>query len=260
MGIINIIVLSTLPALLYSFIIYITTPYKTINLKTGIKYLLGGFISVAILLTFFELAPFWQNLPNILSNSFFYPLHAAHIHNFIEVALAEELSKLGAFFIIEWLRNRKKKQNDHPLGTMFYMGMVSLGFSAIENIQYALNSVDPGDTIMWRAITAVIGHMVFGLFMGYWIALGRLRPRLKNRSIVDIIILKDRKFKRWLFVCIGLLSATILHGVYDLHLTLNGVEGISTLYMLLIMSLLGAFWCFGNIQKVYKNRLRENNL
>ena len=99
--------------------------------------------------------------------------------------------------------------------------------------------------------------MVFGMFMGYWISLGRLGPRIKNRSILDVIILKKEKFRRRLFTFIGLGAATILHGIYDLHLSIHGNAGISTLYMLLIMSLLGVFWCFKNINKVYQDKLKE---
>ena len=62
MGIISIMVLSLLPALIYSFIIYITIPYKTINIKNGMVYLVGGFMSVILLLYFFYLFPGWNNI------------------------------------------------------------------------------------------------------------------------------------------------------------------------------------------------------
>ena len=255
MGIINIIVLSFLPAILYSFIIYVTTPYKTINIKTGLFYLVGGFLSVGLLLYFFRVFPAWTDLAGYVSDPNLYPLEYFHVQNFIQVGLIEELAKLGTFFLLERYRNNQEKRNDNPLAIMFYVGMVSLGFAIIENIQYALNSPAPTDTLMWRSITAVIGHMVFGMFMGYWITIGRLKPRLKNRSLFDIIILKSDKLKRRLFIFIGLGAATILHGIYDLHLTINGQAGITTLYMLLIMSVLGVAWCFNNVYKLYKNRL-----
>jgi len=257
MGIINIILLSLLPAIIYSFIIYITVPYKTINIKTGLFYLVGGFLSVGLLLYFFNLFPVWTNLAEYVSDPLLYPLHYLHFKNFIEIGFIEELSKVTTFFILERYRNNKKKCKDHPLGTMFYVGMISLGFAVIENIQYGMRSPDPTDTILWRSVTAVIGHMVFGLFMGYWIALGRLKPRLKNRSMFDIIILTADKLKRRFFIIIGLLAATITHGIYDLHLSIHGQSGITTLYMFLIMCLLGSFWCFKNIHKLYQDKLES---
>lgn len=255
MGIINIIVLSLLPAIIYSFIIYVTVPYKTINLKTGLFYLFGGFLSVGLLLYFFNLFPGWNKLADYVSDPQFYPLHYLHFQNFIQIGFIEELAKLGTFFLLERYRNNQEKRSDHPLGVMFYVGMVSLGFAVIENITYGMRSPDPTDTILWRSVTAVIGHMVFGLFMGYWIAIGRVGTRLKNRSLFDIIILQADKLRRRIFIVIGLAAATILHGIYDLHISLNGQAGITTLYMLLIMSLLGVFWCFKNLNKAYKDKL-----
>lgn len=243
--------------MLYAFIVYIIVPYKTIKIKNALLYLLGGFLSIGLLLYFFETFPDWTNLANILTNGYVNPLDYLHIQNFVQIGLVEELAKLGSFFLIEKVRRSFSKVKDHPVATMFYVGMVSLGFAVIENISYGSFAVNPGDTLMWRSITAVIGHMVFGLFMGYWISLGRLGARLNNRSIVDILILKKEKLRRRLFIFIGLGAATILHGLYDLHLSIHGNAGISTLYMLLIMSVFGVFWCFKNINKVYQDKLGE---
>ena len=258
MGIISIMVLSLLPALIYSFIIYITIPYKTINIKNGMVYLVGGFMSVILLLYFFYLFPGWNNIASVITNHKIYPLHFLHAKTFIQVGLVEELVKLITFIIIEKLLNNDKRKY-HPLSTMFNVAMISLGFAVVENVSYAMKAFDPLDVILWRSVTAVIGHMVFGLFMGYWIALGRVGTRLKNRSLFDIVVLKSDKLRRRIFILIGLLSAIILHGIYDLHVFINGDRGISTLYMLLIMSLLAASWCFKNLNKSYKNKLEKSN-
>ncbi len=255
MGILNLIALSFIPAVIYSFIIYISLPYKTIKLKTGLTYLIGGFFSVGLLLYFFQIFPVWTNLSDYIVDKYKDPLYYLHIENFIQIGLIEELSKLGTFFLIEWYIRKKSDGEAHPLATMFYVGMVSLGFAVIENISYGINSVTPLDTIMWRSITAVIGHMVFGMFMGYWISLGRVGARLKNRSIVDIIILKNDKLRRRVFILIGLILAAILHGLYDLHISITGIAGITTLYMLLMISVLGVFWCFKNLTKIHNDKL-----
>ena len=113
MEIINIVILSFLPAIIYSFIIYVTTPYKTIKLKTGLFYLVGGFISVGLLLYFFQLFPGWTNMAEYVSDPKLYPLHYLHFENFIQIGFIEELSKLGTFFLLERYRNNQKKCNDH---------------------------------------------------------------------------------------------------------------------------------------------------
>lgn len=261
MDILKIVLFSLIPALIYALIIYFTVPYKTIKLKTSLFYLFGGFLSVGLLFLFFEYVPSWNQLALNYSNPLLYPLEFFHIRNFIQVGFIEELFKLVCFFIIDYYRRRKGDTNDHPLAIMFYVCMVSLGFAIVENFFYGIRQVDMLNQIVienslsvlrWRTITSVLGHMTFGLFMGYWISLGRLKVRLYNRSIFDIVILKRDKIKRILFTLIGLLSATILHGIYDLHLTLNNQQGISTLYIFILMLFLGAFWCFKRLSNSNK--------
>ena len=99
--------------------------------------------------------------------------------------------------------------------------------------------------------------MVFGLFMGYWIALGKMGTRLYDKSLFDLTINKNKKLRNILFTIIGLISATILHGIYDLHLEFNGESGITGIYILLVFSVLGAYWCFQNLMRLYKIKLKH---
>lgn len=259
MDILTLIILSFIPALLYSFIIYATVPYKIIDFKKGLYYIFGGFLSVTLLLTFFKLVPQWGNLTSNIFNVNTEGLKFLHFKCFIEIAFIEELFKLITFLLMERYIVYHQKSNYHPLSVMFYVGMISIGFSIVENVLYGMNSLYPTETIMIRSITAVIGHMVFGLFMGYWISLGRMNVKSDNRSLFDIIIMKTDKLKKFIFILLGLLSATILHGIYDLHAIMNGNKGISTLYILLIMSVLGVFWCFKHLVKIHKQKTKLIN-
>ncbi len=256
MGIITIIILSLVPALIYAFIIFSVVPHNAIKPRIALHYLCGGFLSVVLLLSFFGIIPFWGHISESVFTPWLKPLEFLHFKNFIQIAFIEELSKFAVFLIIEKHRRKKGKLNDHPLATMFYVGMVSLGFAIVENVHYGLRVVDPTTTIMWRSITAVIGHTVFGLFMGYWIAIGRIGGRVKNRSLLDIMVLNKQKIRIGIFSFMGLFVATILHGIYDLHLDLNGNNGLTTLYMLLIFSLVGVFWCFINVNNIYIKKLK----
>jgi RsiW-degrading membrane proteinase PrsW (M82 family) len=255
---IAIIIFSLLPALIYSLIIYLTVPYKTIKFNNALPYIVVGFMSVGLLKTFWVIYPEWHQVAeNLVGQSKDNPFKFFHAFYFIQVALIEELSKLGIFLLYERYRRKSQEVKDHPIATMFHMGLISLGFAVVENVMYGSNSPFPMDTLWWRSITAVIGHMVFGLFMGYWIALGRMGARLYDRSLVDILISKKKKLRNVLFTIVGLLAATILHGIYDLHIEMNGPTGITGLYMLLIMSLLGAYWCFKNLNKLYKRKVNS---
>jgi len=251
-----IILFSLLPALIYSFIIYLTVPYKTIKFSTALGYIIVGFLSVGLLQYFWVLYPEWHNLTlNWIGEPRTNPFKFFHTLYFVQVGFIEELAKLSVFLLFDFLRRRNKNTNDHPISTMLFVGMVSLGFAVIENIQYGSRSLDPMDTLWWRSITAVVGHMVFGLFMGYWIAMGRMGARFHDRSLLDIIINKRKRLRNVFYTIVGLLAATILHGIYDLHIEINGPSGITGLYMLLIMSLLGAFWCFKNLNKLYNKKM-----
>tara|TARA_R110002126_G_scaffold82497_10_gene202234 strand:- start:7304 stop:8230 length:927 start_codon:yes stop_codon:yes gene_type:complete len=255
MEFITIIILSLVPALIYAIIIFSVVPHNAITPKIGLHYLCGGALSVVLLLSFFGIAPFWGGISQSVFVPRLKPLEFLHFKNFIEIAFIEELSKFLVFLIIEKRRRKKGKLNDHPLATMFYVGMVSLGFAIVENVHYGLSVVDPTTTIMWRSITAVIGHIVFGLFMGYWIVIGRIGGRVKNRSLLDIMVLNKENVRRDIFSFIGVFVAIVLHGVYDLHIDMNGHKGLTTLYMLLIFSLVGIFWCFINVNNLHIKKL-----
>lgn len=242
-----IIILSFLPALLYAGLFYISSPYKILNIKKSLYFMFAGFISVGILMIIHDIFPSLNTLDSDLFNPYVKPASYLHFKFFIIVGLLEEVSKLLAFTFFDKNNNELTTKKDHPVATMFYVSMVSLGFSILENIKYAMMSTEPFNTIIARSVTAVIGHMVFGLFMGYWVSFSRLKPRLNNRSIIDIVLLKEEGGRVRLFTLVGLISATILHGIYDLHITLNGFNGLTGLYMLLIMSLLGSIWCFRNL-------------
>lgn len=248
----SIILLSLLPAIIYILIIYVTVPYKKINLRTAFMYLFVGFMSVGVLKWIWLMFPSTTHLAEMVTNPYEDPFRFFHYFYFGQVAFLEELSKLSIFLIVELYRRKTSNVKDHPMATMFYMAMVSLGFAVIENIHYGQNY---GDAVLyWRAITAVIGHMVFGLFMGYWIAMGRMGARFYDRSLFDLTINKNKKVRNILFTIIGIGAATILHGIYDLHLEFNGQQGITGIYMLLVFSVLGAYWCFQNLMKLYNKK------
>jgi RsiW-degrading membrane proteinase PrsW (M82 family) len=241
-------ILCLLPSLIYSFIIYVSAPYKTISFKKGINYLLGGSAGTVFLLMFLNSFPYWSGMSALIFNPITDPLEYLHFKNFIEIALLEESLKFLVFILVTKINYNK--ETDHPIGIMFYACMVSLGFAFIENIIYGINSKNPENVLIWRSITSVIGHMIFGLFMGYWIAIGKLGIRLRNRSLLDILVLKNTQVRQKFFGFIALISATIIHGMYDLELDINGEKGIVTIYIILLTL---SFLCF--LSSIHVNNL-----
>jgi len=82
--------------------------------------------------------------------------------NFLVVALVEELCK---YFFLRW-KTWNDPAFDYVFDAIVYAVFVSLGFAIAENISYVLE-YGFGTAVM-RAFTAIPGHCVFAVFMGYF--------------------------------------------------------------------------------------------
>lgn len=216
-----------LPAIVYGLLIYLTLPYKTIDLRKGLVFLLFGSISVSLLSTFQNLFPEWYE---VASDNY---LTQAFILMFFRVAIIEELVKFSVFYLVERLYGNQEK--DYPTATMFYAAMAALSFAIIENSQY-LNQYGP-DVLIIRFFTATIMHMITGLFLGYWIALSRLRYDKNARSVYDVIMKNNNKLRHFAYILIALLINVVYHGLYNFNIQVNGPAAFPMLIMILIFGL-----------------------
>ena len=183
-------ILAFFPSLLYAFIIYLSYPKKTINLKLALLHFLMGALSTSGVMIFHWIFPTWGNISDYAVTF----AGSVFLLAFVEVALLEESLKLLFYKLTEIYRKRIAQ----PLSTMFYAMCVSSGFAVVENIHYVSNM---GEHAGWmRATTAIVIHMVLGLMLGYFISMG---TRFK---------------KKWLFRSAGLLFVTIYHGIYDYNI------------------------------------------
>lgn len=126
-------------------------------------------------------------------------LSAAAFEAFVIAALCEEACKLAVLLGYSF----RHSAFDEPMDGIVYGATASLGFAALENIMYVLDG-GFGLAIV-RGVLSVPGHAAYGAVMGYYV--GRARA--------------DRE-RRWVLVGQGLLSAIVLHGLYDLPLMLTG--------------------------------------
>lgn len=116
---------------------------------------------------------------------------------FLVVAAAEEGMKL--FFLK--LRSWNHPAFNYRFDGVVYAVFVSLGFAALENVQYVVNY---GLSVaLPRALLAIPGHLSFAIFMGVWY--GRAK-HFENRG--DYYA--SRRSLRT-----GYLTAVFLHGFYD---------------------------------------------
>ncbi|MBE7003788.1 MAG: PrsW family intramembrane metalloprotease [Ruminococcaceae bacterium] len=116
---------------------------------------------------------------------------------FLIIAVAEE----GVKLLFLRLRSWNHPAFNYRFDGVVYSVFVSLGFAALENVQYTLNY---GLSVaLPRALLAIPGHMSFAVFMGVWYGRARL---LANLGDVDGARSCLRK---------GYLTAVFLHGFYD---------------------------------------------
>jgi len=137
------------------------------------------------------------------------------------VGISEEFSK----FIFLYRRTWNSEEFDHTFDGVIYGLSVSLGFALIENIQYVFSfGILTGIS---RAIMTIPGHAAFGVMMGAWYGLAR-----KHENNYQYVRATLCKF-------ISLLVPVIMHGTYDLLLTIGtSLTSVFALILVLICYLI----------------------
>lgn len=179
------LLLALAPAIIIMMYVYFRDKYE----KEPIGLILKGILLGAIIL-------FPAGLIENYLNGFgigLAKIPKAAFEGFIVAGATEEAFKYLIVFILIW-RNRNFNEK---FDGIVYAVSVSIGFAAIENLFYVFseNSVQVG---LFRAFTAVPGHTIFGIVMGFYIGLARFS-------------VKDRG--KWLLRAFTL--PWLLHGVYD---------------------------------------------
>jgi protease PrsW len=180
----TLLTISLAPVLIILIYIYFRDKYE----KEPIALLLLGLLAGALLtipVGFIEwalISPF-QETTGLID---------AGYKSFIVAAFSEESFKFIAVLLLFW-RNREFNER---FDGIVYAVFVSLGFAAVENVMYVFNY--GMQTGIFRALTAVPAHALFGITMGYYIGLARFIPQQKRLLLVRAI-----------------LYPIILHGLYN---------------------------------------------
>ena len=113
---------------------------------------------------------------------------------FFLAAVPEEAAKLFAL----WMILRKNPYFDEHFDGIVYAVCVGLGFAAIENVFYVLQSEEEWLTVgIARALLAVPGHYAFAVLMGFYYSIYHFVDHSKKTA-----------------ACI-LLVPVVAHGIYD---------------------------------------------
>ena len=184
---------------LYSLILYLAAPRKTITLKEIYTSVLAGVLSITVLQ--FTYAVF----PNQIQGDFYEFMYV--------VAPREELSKFIMFLLaVKWI---SKKRKIKPVGYMIISCAVALGFALEENMHYYLKYGE--HVLSVRNVSAMPAHMFFGGIMGYWYAVGKLNIGKFGRRInLGQWFIKSRLT---IYSTIGLFCASLLHGIWNYSLS-----------------------------------------
>lgn len=150
-----------------------------------------------------------------------------HVYTaFVVAAFTEELFK---WLVLRQFAYRHKAYDEY-LDGIIYAVFVSLGFAAFENIGYVFSNNDMNVALM-RALTALPGHMLFGVAMGY------------NFSIMKFAKTKatfNRAQRHSLIVPI------LIHGIYD-YILMSQYQWLLVLFIPYLIWM----WQFG-IRRVKK--------
>lgn len=182
------LLLALAPAIILMIYIYFRDKYEKEPVKLILKgILLGAIIIFPVGLIENYIMGFGNDLGKMAKAAF---------EGFIVAGATEEAFKYFVVFILIW-RNRNFNEK---FDGIVYAVSVSLGFAAIENIFYVFsnNSIQVG---MLRAFTAVPGHTIFGIVMGFYLGLARFSVTRKGK---------------WLFMAFTI--PWLLHGIYDFML------------------------------------------
>ncbi|MBQ9458740.1 MAG: PrsW family intramembrane metalloprotease, partial [Oscillospiraceae bacterium] len=138
--------------------------------------------------------------------------------SFFIVAVIEEGTKLLFLRFRSW----KHPAFNYRFDGVVYAVFVSLGFAALENVQYVVNY---GLSVaLPRALLAIPGHMSFAVFMGVWYGRARLAANLGDFA-------SERRCLRR-----GYFHAVFLHGFYDSCAMIG--SGLATLLFLAFVVIL----------------------
>ena len=111
--------------------------------------------------------------------------------------LCEELVKYFFLRRTTW----RSAAFDYQFDAIVYGVSVSLGFAALENVMYVMQS--GFETGLLRAVTSVPGHAIFGVFMGYFYGYAKLAEAQGRAS-------EAREY-----LALSVLTPILLHGTYD---------------------------------------------
>ena len=143
--------------------------------------------------------------------------------NYLVIALVEEACKFVFLILFTW----KNKAFDYVFDGIVYAVFVSLGFAIAENVMYVFQY--GLGTALLRAVTAIPGHCIFAVFMGYFYG---------QAKYADIKGMGSGKIGNLLA---ALVVAVALHGTYDFLASVDSWQFVLLFYAFLIAMMIAGY-------------------
>lgn len=192
------------------------------------RLFVGGMLAVGLTISISHLAK--DSFPILVSDST--DIKTLLIYNFLGVALIEEACKWIMLFIFTW----RNKNFNFLFDGIVYGVFVAIGFATVENFLYVFSEGGGIITALLRAVLSVPAHAFFGVFMGYYYGLSKMDHNRKKGFL--------------LFMIMSLLIPILLHGIFDLCLSINKWEFIAV-YVVFVLLLYSV--SFKRIKHLSKN-------
>jgi protease PrsW len=196
--------------------------------KELIKAFLGGCIIVLPVFILVQGAKYFldqSGLPDFL----YILLLSFMIDGFIE--------ELGKFFILKDFVYHKSFF-DEPLDGLVYGVTVAMGFAFVENIFYL--AFNRPELIIMRFTTPTLMHALATGIVGYHLALAKFKNVSKSK-------------KRW-YIFLGLVLATLLHGLFNSVIRYNLFFNYIPLALLIVFSYIYLLRGLRKVQKINSSK------
>jgi RsiW-degrading membrane proteinase PrsW (M82 family) len=179
-----ILIASLAPVIIILLYIYLRDKYDREPLWLLIQLVIAGALAVIPIALVERLLVGWAPSLGKVGDAVY--------HAFVVAGVTEEGFKFLVLYLLVWNHSRF----DEKFDGIVYAVFVSLGFAAVENIMYVLQS--GYQTALVRALTAVPAHALFGVTMGYYLGIARMYEEIRSAHL--------RK---------AILVPILLHGIYD---------------------------------------------
>jgi len=180
--------ISLAPILVILFYLYFRDKYEKEPVGLIIRaFVLGAISTIPIVIVEMYLSDLWEQFTGGRADKYATAAYSA----FVVASFTEELFKLLVVFLF-W----SNKNFNEKFDGIVYAVFVSMGFAAVENVMYVYGGGT--STGILRAFTAVPGHAIFGIVMGYYLGIAKFHKEIRSINIV-----------------LAFFMPFLLHGIYD---------------------------------------------